>query len=88
MDWRKRQLQGALEDVAFAFERAPVDVEFEGKAYLIVPEEFIRYVGYVCQKTVEWISKSEGENIKLSPDQPEIEAILRKEPDDGKEAQG
>jgi hypothetical protein len=78
VDWRKRQLQTALEDVAHRLEVAADEswIEFEDEDLVVLTAKEARYIAYVATKTVEWISKEEGERTEEIPIEPDIEMML------------
>ena len=78
MDWRKRQLQTALEDVAHRLEVAADEswIEFEDENLVVLTAKEARYIAYVATRTVEWISKEEGERIEEIPTDPNSQTML------------
>jgi hypothetical protein len=78
VDWRKRQLQTALEDVAHRLEVAADEswIEFEDENLVVLTAKEARYIAYVATRTVEWISKEEGERIEEIPTDPNSQTML------------
>ena len=88
MDWRKRQLQTALEDVARHLDIWADGswIKFQGEPLVVLTAKQARYVAYVANKTAEWISQDEGEVQVFAPDNAEQEARLPEEESHGEEA--